>query len=137
MNFTNTGNFITNLRTAHGGTNFAQLIINSSTGLISLAGLPGGNQSLGAFSLGVSHSLSLTLNYATSEIAYSGDGGAASTFTFNDTLEFGSIDFVTASSTGTQAALDNIKIETVPEPATWVLLAGGGAFLMAFRRRRA
>ena len=37
---------------------------------------------------------------------------------------------------GREALFDNVRLNSVPEPATWALLAGTGTFFMVMRRRR-
>jgi len=136
--YTGNGYSFVDLRTGYFGDKFGVLVIQSSSGSAKITTLGDSlDHSVGAFSLGVSHSVLMTLNYTTSQISYSLDGGTAYTFTFDNSKEFGALDFTTGSTSGSQMALTNIKIETVPEPATWALLAGAGTFLMAFRRRRA
>ena len=37
---------------------------------------------------------------------------------------------------GREALFDNVRLNSVPEPAAWALLAGAGTFFMVMRRRR-
>ncbi|HZL79080.1 MAG TPA: PEP-CTERM sorting domain-containing protein [Candidatus Limnocylindrales bacterium] len=63
------------------------------------------------------------------------DGGLTDTQTFNWN---GNSGFLTQemASVGNGNRIDNYTISTVPEPATWAIMAGGFGMLLAARRFR-